>query len=723
MNKKLTLALVLVLVLILATGLVACQKKDNGPQVPDFVTPTIGATYGQTLGDLELPQGFTWEEPLTTLVGEVGSHVFHVTFTPEDTSKFQTVTGIEVTVTVSKGTPQPSTLATLNAVYGQTLANIALPTVPGGTLAWQEPQTTSVGNAGEHVFHVVFTPTDSINYNVVRDIPVTVAVAKADYDMSGVTLSGGQFTYDGTAKSLAISGQLPEGVTVEYENNGKVNAGTYEVVARFTGDANHNAPAELHANIVILKADIQGLSFVNSTVTYDGGSHSLQVSGLDAGMNVVYQGNSGTNVGTYDFTATVSKENFNDVVLYATLTISKATVTGITFDNTHVTYDGEAHSLVIGGNLPNGVSVEYSGNTGTNAGTYNATATFTVNGNYNAIAPMNATLTIDRAIPNYQQYIPELIIMDLSDAVPEKRYFGPAVAPAGFSPHFYETDPVHDPGHYEYATPIIGMNIIYVDYDLGDDNYLPVDDIPVNVLAWDSSLYTVTGEDGLDTILCMLYDEENDVTIRFVDPSGGPYNWMVLCDAISSGEVFAYVYQGRHTNDEDFYDENGAIAPLAVYNTCVNDLDCVEVFLGTYDWADGYSYADTKYIVVFDDTTIEPDFLDVGEVVYIYQTCEYDGSATYSFNWDGGGDYFVYYYNGLYDKTTLPAFGSLAGEWETSTIGSNEYIVYGSDAFFTADENGMLHRFVGEKVYTYQFEDEHIGYDDFTHVVWSFNNI
>ena len=805
MNKKLTFALVLVLVLILATGLVACNKKDKGPQVPDFVTPTIGATYGQTLGDLELPQGFTWEEPEDTSVGEVGSHVFHVTYTPEDTSKFQTVTGIEVTVTVSKGTPQPSTLATLNAVYGQTLANIALPTVPGGTLAWQEAATTSVGNAGEHVFHVVFTPTDSINYNVVRDIPVTVAVAKADYDMSGVTLSGGQFTYDGTVKSLAISGTLPEGVSVQYEGNGQVNAGTHVVRAHFTaGDANHNNPADLVANLIILKADIEGLSFVDSTVTYDGQDHSIQVAGLGSGMQVVYSvPNTQRSAGTYEITATISKDNYNDVVLHATLTIGKATITGITFNDGTFTYDGTVKSLAISGQLPAGVTVDYMNNGKVDAGAYEVVATFNVGNNYNALQDipatltiekadidwitfankkvtyngdpqsiviqgqlpgnmtvvyqyngvaqesvtdagkytvtamflggdpnyntlldMTATLTIERAIPDYQQYIPELIVMDLSDETPQKRYFGPAVAPAGFSPHFYETDPVHDPGHYEYATPHLGMNIIYVDYDLGDDNYWPVDDIPVNVLAWDSSLYTVTGEDGEHIVyLCMLYDEENDVTIRFVDPSGGPYNWTVLRDVISSGEVVAYVYPGRHTNDEDFYDENGAIAPIAVYNTWLNDLNCTEVVETTYDWADDSSYADTKYIVIFDNTTVEPDFLDVGEVVYIYQTCEYDGSATYSFNWDGGGDYFVYFYNGLYDKTTLPAFGSLAGEWETSTIGSNEYIVYGSDAFFSADENGMLHRFVGEKVYTYQFEDEHIGYDDFTHVVWSFNNI
>lgn len=801
MNKKLTFALVLVLVLILATGLVACNKKDNGPQVPDFVTPTVGATYGQTLGDLELPAGFTWEEPENTSVGEVGSHVFHVTFTPEDTSKFQTVTGIEVTVTVSKGTPQPSTIATLNAVYGQTLAQVGLPTVPGGILAWQDPLTTSVGNAGNHVFNVVFTPTDSINLNVVRDIPVTVAVAKADYDMSGVTLSGGQFTYDGTVKSLAISGTLPEGVSVQYEGNGQVNAGTHVVRAHFTAaDTNHNNPADLVANLIILKADIEGLSFVDSTVTYDGQDHSIQVAGLGSGMQVVYSvPNTQRSAGTYEITATISKDNYNDVVLNATLTINKATITGITFNDGTFTYDGTVKSLAISGQLPAGVTVDYMNNGKVDAGAYEVVATFNVGNNYNAIQDMpatltiekadidwitfankkvtyngdpqsiviqgqlpgnmsvvyqyngvaqesvtdagkytvtamflggdpnyntlldmTATLTIERAIPDYQQYIPELIVMDLSDEVPEKRYFGPAVAPAGFSPHFYETDP----GHYEYATPRLGMNVIYVDYDLGDANYEPVNDIPVNVLAWDSSLYTVKGQDGLDTILCMLYDAENDVTIRFVDPSGGPYDGASLSISLADGDVMAYIYAGAHTNDEDFYDENGAIAPIAVYNTWLNDLNCTEVVETTYDWEDDRAVGVTKYIVVFDETTVEPDFLDVGEVVYIYQTCEYDGSTTYSFNWDGGGDYFVYFYNGLYDKDTLPAFGSLAGEWETSIIGSNEYIVYGGDEFFTADENGMLHRFVGDQSFVYQFEDDKfIGYDDFTHVVWSFNNI
>ena len=407
MNKKLTGVFVLVLVLVLATGLVACNKNNGGepagPQVPDYVAPTVGATYGQTLGDLSLPEGFSWEEPLATSVGEVGSHVFHVTYTPSDTTAFQTVTGIEVTVTVSKGTPQPSTVATLNAVYGQTLANIGLSDLDSqaGTFAWQEPLTTSVGDAGDHVFHLVFTPADSVNYSIVRDIPVTVRVAKADYDMTGVALNGASVTYDGQAHSLAISGTLPEGVTVRYEGNDQVNAGTHPVRAIFTaGDQNHNDPVSLSANLIILKSDVTGITFSGQTLTYDGQEHSLAISGtLPSGVSVSYQNNGKTNVDEYDVVAHFTVNgNYNDVPdMHATLKINKATISGITFEDGTFTYDGQVHNLAISGQLPNGVSVEYAGNGQVNANVYGVTAHINVGGNYNAIEDLHATLTIEKA--------------------------------------------------------------------------------------------------------------------------------------------------------------------------------------------------------------------------------------------------------------------------------------------------------------------------------------
>ena len=64
-----------------------------------------------------------------------------------------------------------------------------------------------------------------------------------DCDMSGISFTDKSFVYDGKAKTLEITGTLPEGVTVAYEyylGETKVeeakDAGVYTVKAVFTVD-------------------------------------------------------------------------------------------------------------------------------------------------------------------------------------------------------------------------------------------------------------------------------------------------------------------------------------------------------------------------------------------------------------------------------------------------------------------------------------------------------
>jgi len=70
-------------------------------------------------------------------------------------------------------------------------------------------------------------------------------------------------------------------------------------------------------------------------------------------------------------------------------------ITGVTFADDTVTYDGNEHEITVSGTLPNGVTVSYTNNKGTNAGTYNATAALSGTG-YNPLT-LNATLTIGKA--------------------------------------------------------------------------------------------------------------------------------------------------------------------------------------------------------------------------------------------------------------------------------------------------------------------------------------
>lgn len=71
--------------------------------IPSYELPQgLEATYGDTLAEVALPEGFSFQVPLTTSVGNAGSNQFAVTYTPEDTENYEVVTGINIVLTVKK---------------------------------------------------------------------------------------------------------------------------------------------------------------------------------------------------------------------------------------------------------------------------------------------------------------------------------------------------------------------------------------------------------------------------------------------------------------------------------------------------------------------------------------------------------------------------------------------------------------------------------------------
>ena len=78
-----------------------------------------------------------------------------------------------------------------------------------------------------------------------------------------------------------------------------------------------------------------------------------------------------------------------------TATGGKISLTGsITFSDDTFEYDGTPHSLAVSGDLPEGVTVTYTGNGQTEVGVYTVTAHFTVSEQYLPLEDMTATLTI-----------------------------------------------------------------------------------------------------------------------------------------------------------------------------------------------------------------------------------------------------------------------------------------------------------------------------------------
>ncbi len=142
--------------------------------IPSYTVPSnLTAFYGDTLADVVLPNRWAFTAAATTSVGAIGDNTFTVIFTPDDTTNYQTVEK-SVTITVGKAIPSYTVPSNLTAVYGDTLGDVALDA--GWTFA--DVLTTSVGNAGYNTFTVIFTPSDTANYQTVER-SVTISVDKA----------------------------------------------------------------------------------------------------------------------------------------------------------------------------------------------------------------------------------------------------------------------------------------------------------------------------------------------------------------------------------------------------------------------------------------------------------------------------------------------------------------------------------------------------------------
>ena len=147
--------------------------------------------------------------------------------------------------------------------------------------------------------------------------------------------------------------------------------------------------------------DLSSVKFDSVECYYDGNAHEVEVdeSTLPDGALVTYdKQTSYVDAGEYVVTATIKADGYKDLVLSATVKIKKAILQGITFDAVVIDWDGQLHGAFIEyekGELPSGVSVTYVGNGQRDVGVYDITAKFETSENYEPIADMNTTLTIN----------------------------------------------------------------------------------------------------------------------------------------------------------------------------------------------------------------------------------------------------------------------------------------------------------------------------------------
>ncbi len=195
-------------------------------------------------------------------------------------------------------------------------------------------KTISVKNVSDSgKYYCVVTVTTADGAYVLTSGECVVTVTKGTIDLTAYSWSPANFVYDGTEKTV-------------YLIDKQGNALAYGVIYVVNED---------YTNVAINKGDYVARAVVdtdNVDATGEVADYEWAIKGL-----------------VYD-------------------------MSGVSFKDKSVGYDGNPHSITIEGELPEGVTVKYSGSDYVECGTYEIVATFTGDPNYEQITPMTATLRI-----------------------------------------------------------------------------------------------------------------------------------------------------------------------------------------------------------------------------------------------------------------------------------------------------------------------------------------
>ena len=157
---------------------------------PDAALTGSDMTGGSVTGADGNELAGTWSFTETNIVPTVNNKGYQAVFAPTDTANYNTVTKT-ITVKVTKTSPVIAEKPTATALtYGQTLSDSTLTggkvtyktadgTEVAGTFAWKNSNIKpTAADSGKTEYDVIFTPSDTDNYNAV-DMKIILTVNKA----------------------------------------------------------------------------------------------------------------------------------------------------------------------------------------------------------------------------------------------------------------------------------------------------------------------------------------------------------------------------------------------------------------------------------------------------------------------------------------------------------------------------------------------------------------
>lgn len=511
----------------------------------------------------ELPEGVSVRYSTTQSLTEIGQLEITAYFDIADSKNYNVIPSRTATLTIVPAELDHLIFEDITVPYDGKVHGILLEgELPVGvTFEYINNFQTEVGQ------YLVTVKFNVPNY---RNLTATLTITKADIDMSSVHFYGETFLYDGKVHTIEISGELPAGVRVSYENNSIRDVGSQLAVAKFEVlDTKHyNEIPDMYAEIIVIESGLTGISFRDKTVVYDGTPHSIFIQGeLPTGVTVSYENNGNINAGRYEVIAHFqdSTGNFSSLEdMKAVLIIEKASFAqnGIIFKDATYTYDKNQHAIMLYcDDLPSEIEVKYENNFQTDAGVYVVTASFIdKNENYNPVKPVQAVLTIERARINLDHIIFE-------NEYYEYDGFMHTLVIHGELPE--EVQVVYSPN----TLTKLGRIEVTATFLIDERNYYPIPARKAFLTITKGDLEDVTLEDKTVT-----YDGTiHSLEVRGNLPAG------VVAEYTNNGQTDAGVYKVT----VDFYDDEGYYNSLTATLTilkAVYDLSAISFTNESYDY-------------------------------------------------------------------------------------------------------------------------------------------
>ena len=304
-------------------------------------------------------------------------------------------------------------------------------TLPQGTTVTYAPQ--SVTDAGSHTI----TATISGEGYTTETLEATLTIEAATPAVT-ITPAAGQEILIGEPVTLnvAVAGISGETVTGNVTLNGETQAlenghaafsytpadhQAKTLTADYTPESKSNyTAASTSITLTAGKKTREPITLSDQTKTYGDPAYTLTPTGgsLQDGEAYSYTSDN-TSVAEVDINGQVTingagaahltvslpeSSAYQSAQTVMTLTVEKAAITSVTFEDASFKADGQPHSIELTGELPQGATVAYENNTQTTPGIYKAKAMIDGGQNYQSLT-LEATLTITEKLVN--PYVPE----------------------------------------------------------------------------------------------------------------------------------------------------------------------------------------------------------------------------------------------------------------------------------------------------------------------------